>query len=115
MGKIRKWNDPGIAALNPGISLPDAKILPVTRFESSGTVESFTKILGKINPEWKKNFGAISDPKFADGICCNSTKYPPDVIAYFAKQNSGVVGVVSSVPFTTVPFQIKKKNFEISN
>jgi phosphate transport system substrate-binding protein len=45
-GKITKWNDPAIAADNPGVSLPATKITPVHRSDSSGTTDNFTKYLG---------------------------------------------------------------------
>jgi len=47
-GKITKWNDPAIAADNPGVSLPATKITPVHRSDSSGTTDNFTKYLGTV-------------------------------------------------------------------
>jgi phosphate transport system substrate-binding protein len=53
LGKITKWNDAAIAALNPGVPLPDAAIAPVRRADGSGTTFIFTNYLSKVNPEWK--------------------------------------------------------------
>ncbi|MEZ5210991.1 phosphate ABC transporter substrate-binding protein PstS [Gordonia sp. (in: high G+C Gram-positive bacteria)] len=51
--KITKWNDPKIAALNPGVKLPDTAVVPVHRTDSSGTTENFTRYLSVAAPaEW---------------------------------------------------------------
>ena len=57
LGKITKWNDPAIVALNPGLKLPDAAISPVRRADGSGTTFIFTNYLSKVNPEWKAKVG----------------------------------------------------------
>ncbi|MFO1195339.1 MAG: phosphate ABC transporter substrate-binding protein PstS, partial [Rhodoferax sp.] len=57
LGKVTKWNDPAIAALNPGLALPDAAIAPVTRADGSGTSFLFTNYLSKTNAEWKDKVG----------------------------------------------------------
>ena len=57
LGKITKWNDPAIVALNPGVKLPDAQISPVRRADGSGTTFIFTNYLSKVNPEWKTKVG----------------------------------------------------------
>lgn len=51
-GKIRKWNDPRIAATNPGIDLPSADIVTVVRRDSSGTTFAFTNHLAAASPSW---------------------------------------------------------------
>ncbi|HET6545655.1 MAG TPA: phosphate ABC transporter substrate-binding protein PstS, partial [Rhodanobacteraceae bacterium] len=53
LGKITRWNDPAIAALNAGLHLPDAKITVVHRSDGSGTSFNFTNYLSKVSPEWK--------------------------------------------------------------
>src|SRR5271170_1981543 len=53
LGKIAKWNDPAIAKLNPGMSLPDLGIAVVHRSDGSGTTFIFTNYLSKVSPEWK--------------------------------------------------------------
>lgn len=70
LGKISKWNDPAIAAINPGVPLPDAKISPVRRADGSGTTFGFTNYLSKVNAEWKEKVGegkAVNWPTGAGG------------------------------------------------
>lgn len=70
LGKITKWNDPAITALNPGLKLPDAAIAPVRRADGSGTSFIFTNYLSKVNPEWKEKVGegtAVNWPAGAGG------------------------------------------------
>ncbi|WP_027015831.1 phosphate ABC transporter substrate-binding protein PstS [Comamonas composti] len=57
LGKIAKWNDAAIKALNPGLDLPDAAIAPVRRADGSGTTFGFTNYLSKVNAEWKEKVG----------------------------------------------------------
>lgn len=70
LGKITTWNDPAIAALNPGVPLPAAKISPVRRADGSGTTFGFTNYLSKVNAEWKEKVGegkAVNWPTGAGG------------------------------------------------
>ncbi len=57
LGKITKWNDPAIAALNKGVKLPDQNITVVHRSDGSGTSFIFTNYLSKVSPEWKSAVG----------------------------------------------------------
>jgi len=70
LGKITKWNDPALAALNPGLALPDADIQVVRRADGSGTSFLFTNYLSKVNAEWKAKVGegtAVNWPTGAGG------------------------------------------------
>jgi phosphate transport system substrate-binding protein len=70
LGKITKWNDAAITALNPGVALPDAAISPVRRADGSGTSFIFTNYLSKVNAEWKAKVGegtAVNWPTGAGG------------------------------------------------
>ena len=70
LGKITKWNDPAITALNAGVALPDAAIAPVRRADGSGTSFNFTNYLSKVNAEWKSKVGegtAVNWPTGAGG------------------------------------------------
>lgn len=70
LGKITKWNDPAIAALNAGVPLPDAAIAVVRRADGSGTSFLFTNYLSKVNAEWKAKVGegtAVNWPTGAGG------------------------------------------------
>src|SRR5690242_5869430 len=68
LGKIKKWNDPKIAADNPGVTLPGADITVVHRSDSSGTSAVFTDYLSKVSPEWKEKVGAGVAPSWPIGI-----------------------------------------------
>src|SRR5690606_18902790 len=57
LGKITKWNDAAIAALNPGLALPDLRITVVHRSDGSGTTFNFVNYLSKVSPEWKTKVG----------------------------------------------------------
>jgi phosphate transport system substrate-binding protein len=84
LGKITKWNDAAIKALNPTLTLPDAAIAPVRRADGSGTSFIFTNYLSKVNTEWKDKVGegtAVNWPVGAGG-----------------KGNEGVAAFVSRLP-----------------
>ena len=84
LGKITKWTDPAIKALNPGLALPDADIAPVRRADGSGTTFNFTNYLSRVHPEWKAKVGegtAVNWPVGAGG-----------------KGNEGVAAFVSRLP-----------------
>ena len=70
LGKITKWTDPAITALNAGVALPDAAIAPVRRADGSGTTFQFTNYLSKVNADWKAKVGegtAVNWPTGAGG------------------------------------------------
>ncbi len=84
LGKIAKWNDPAIKALNPTLPLPDAAIAQVRRADGSGTTFIFTNYLSKVNAEWKSKVGegtAVNWPVGAGG-----------------KGNEGVAAFVGRLP-----------------
>ena len=60
LGKITRWNDAALTALNPGVPLPDAAIAPVRRADGSGTTFIFTNYLSKVNAEWKSKVGEVT-------------------------------------------------------
>jgi phosphate transport system substrate-binding protein len=70
LGKVTKWNDAAVTALNPGVPLPDAAISVVRRADGSGTSFNFTNYLSKVNAEWKEKVGegtAVNWPTGAGG------------------------------------------------
>jgi phosphate transport system substrate-binding protein len=84
LGKISKWSDPAIKALNPTLTLPDAAISQVRRADGSGTSFIFTNYLSKVNAEWKSKVGegtAVNWPTGAGG-----------------KGNEGVAAFVGRLP-----------------
>ncbi|MES2963750.1 MAG: phosphate ABC transporter substrate-binding protein PstS, partial [Bdellovibrionota bacterium] len=67
-GKITKWNDPKLAALNKDVVLPDAGVVPVYRSDSSGTTSVFTEYLAKVSPDWKTKVGQGKSVKWPAGL-----------------------------------------------
>src|SRR6185369_11709310 len=86
LGKIKKWNDPKIAADNPGVTLPANDLTVVHRSDGSGTSAVFTDYLSKVSPEWKDKVGAGVSPSWPTGIG--------------GKGNEGVTGQVKNTPNT---------------
>ena len=68
LGSIAKWNDPAIAALNPGVKLPDSKITVVHRSDGSGTSFNFTNYLSKVSTDWKAKVGEGTAVSWPTGI-----------------------------------------------
>ena len=70
-GKITKWNDPAIAKINPGVKLPDHKIIPIHRTDGSGDTFIFSQYLAFSTPAWGNSVGygtTISWPPVPGGI-----------------------------------------------
>jgi phosphate transport system substrate-binding protein len=84
LGKITKWNDPRIAATNPGVSLPGGDVVVVHRSDGSGTTFIFTDYLSKVSPEWKRKAGTNTSVNWPTGIG--------------GKGNEGVSGQVKQLP-----------------
>ncbi|GAA0748751.1 phosphate ABC transporter substrate-binding protein PstS [Ideonella azotifigens] len=98
LGKVTKWNDAAIAALNAGVALPDAEIAVVRRADGSGTSFIFTNYLSKVNADWKAKVGegtAVNWPTGAGGKgnegVSSYVQRLPNSIGYveyaYAKQN----------------------------
>jgi phosphate transport system substrate-binding protein len=68
LGKITKWNDPKIVALNPGVNLPNKPITLIHRSDGSGTTAAFTGHLSAINPEWKNKVGTGLNVQWPAGV-----------------------------------------------
>src|ERR1051325_5007419 len=84
LGQIKKWNDPKIAALNSGTTLPDSDIVVVHRSDGSGTTFIFTDYVSKVSPEWKEKVGNNTSVNWPTGIG--------------GKGNEGVAGKVRQTP-----------------
>lgn len=84
LGKIKKWNDSRITAVNPGVKLPDTDIMVVHRSDGSGTTFIFSSYLSKVSQEWKEKVG--SGP---------SLNWP---VGLGGKGNPGVAGLVKQTP-----------------
>jgi len=68
LGKITRWNDAAITALNPGVSLPDAAIAPVRRADGSGTTFGFTYYLSKVSTDWQSRVGEGTAVNWPTGV-----------------------------------------------
>jgi phosphate transport system substrate-binding protein len=89
-GKVAKWSDPAIAALNPGVTLPDQAITTVHRADKSGTSYVFTGYLSAVSPDWKSAVGQDKQPTWPGGV--GSPKN--DGVAATVKQTDGSIGYV---------------------
>lgn len=99
LGRITRWNDARIAGLNRGVRLPDLKITPVYRSDSSGTSFNFTDYLSRVSAAWKSRVGRGTSPNWPEGVG--------------ARGSSGVSGVVSrtegAVGYADVAYALKNR------
>jgi phosphate transport system substrate-binding protein len=84
LGRIGKWNDPRVAAINKGARLPNIDIVVAHRSDGSGTTDIFTNYLAAVSPEWKAKVGRGKSVKWPVGLG--------------GKGNEGVAGVVRQTP-----------------
>ena len=84
LGKIKKWNDPAIAKLNSGVTLPATDIAVVHRSDGSGTTYIWVDYLSKMSAEWKSKVGVATSVNWPTGVG--------------GKGNEGVAGLVSQTP-----------------
>jgi phosphate transport system substrate-binding protein len=117
MGYIVNWNDKQIAALNPGVKLPDATITVVHRADGSGTTAIFTDYLAKVNADWKKNVGAGAAVKWPaassiggkgnEGVAANVSRVKNSIgyveYAYAKKNNTAYFNLVNQAGQTVKP------------
>lgn len=87
---ITKWNDPQIAALNSGVTLPSTDIVVVHRSDGSGTTNAFTTYLGAVSPDWKSGPGVGKEVNWPTGIGAKGN----DGVAGGVKQTPGAIGYV---------------------
>jgi phosphate transport system substrate-binding protein len=112
MGKVKKWNDPAIARLNPGVKLPATTITVVHRSDESGTTKLFTSFLSDSSPAWKKQVGSDKTVKWPTGTGAKGN----DGVAGAVKQTDGAVGYVEQAyalqnNFTTADIKNKAGQF----
>lgn len=91
LDKINNWNDKEIAALNPGVKLPDLIIIKVRRSDGSGTTWNFTKFLSEANEEWKTKLGFGTAIEWAGN---NVGAKGNDGVASNVMQTKGAIGYV---------------------
>ena len=90
LGKVTKWDDPRIVALNGGVKLPSSKITVVHRSDGSGTTFNFVNYLSKVSPEWKSSVGEGTSVKWPVGIGGKGN----EGVAAYVKQIKGGIGYV---------------------
>jgi phosphate transport system substrate-binding protein len=90
LGKITSWDDPAIAKLNPGASLPSTKVTPVYRSDGSGDTFAFTNYLSTISPEFKSKVGVSTQVKFPTGVGAEKN----DGVSAAISQTDGAIGYV---------------------
>ncbi len=90
LSKITNWNDPRIAKDNPGVSLPDKKIIVVHRSDGSGTSFIFTDYLSKVSNDWKSGPGSGSSPNWPTGVGGKGN----EGVAGLVRQMEGSIGYV---------------------
>jgi len=91
LGKVTRWNDPAIAALNQGAQLPATKITPVYRSDSSGDTYAFADFLAKVSPEWKSQKGVSTQVNFSTGVGGNGN----DGVAAAVGRTDGAIGYLA--------------------
>jgi phosphate transport system substrate-binding protein len=84
LGEIKTWNDPKIAASNPGVKLPAKNITPVHRSDGSGTTFVFTQHLSAISEKWKSGPGTGTSIEWKGGVA--------------GKKNDGVTALITQTP-----------------
>ena len=93
LGKITKWNDAALAALNPGVTLPDTDIVVAHRSDGSGTTYIWVDYLSKVSPEFKKAVGVGTAVKWPVGVAAAKN----DGVAAIVKQTPGALGYVELI------------------
>jgi len=90
LGQIKTWNDPAIAALNPGKAFPATPVVTAHRSDGSGTTNIFTTYLSEISPAWKQSVGAGKSVKWPNGLGGKGNAG----VAQLLQQNGGSIGYV---------------------
>jgi phosphate transport system substrate-binding protein len=90
LGNVTTWDDPAIAKLNPGASLPSTKITPVYRSDGSGDTYAFTNYLSTVDPEFKSKVGTSTTVKFPTGVGAEKN----DGVSAAISQTDGAIGYV---------------------
>src|SRR5262245_33911400 len=90
LGKVKTWNDPAIARLNPGVALPSQAISAVNRSDGSGTTFLFTNYLSKVSPDWKSAIGEGTAVKWPTGVGGKGN----EGVANYVSRIDGAIGYV---------------------
>ncbi len=87
LGNIKKWNDPALARLNPGLKLPNQEITVVHRSDGSGTTFIFTNYLSKLSSDWKTKVGSSVSVSWPVGV---GGKGNPGVASYVQQVKNSI-------------------------
>ena len=90
LGKITNWNDPVIAAVNPGLTLPDLRITVVHRSDGSGTTFNWVNYLSKVSVAWREKVGEGTSVRWPVGVGGKGN----EGVAAYTKQIKGAIGYV---------------------
>jgi phosphate transport system substrate-binding protein len=90
LGKVTRWNDPAIAKINAGVTLPAREITVVHRSDGSGTTYVWVDYLGKVSPEWKQKVGVATSVSWPVGLGGKGN----EGVAGLVKQTEGSLGYV---------------------
>jgi phosphate transport system substrate-binding protein len=90
LGKIKKWNDRRVTAVNPDLRLPDQEITIVHRADGSGTTWIFTNYLSKVSSEWKEKIGSGKSVSWPTGIGGKGN----EGVTALVKKTAGAIGYV---------------------
>lgn len=93
LGSIKTWNDPQIAKANPGVKMPDDKIVVVHRSDGSGTTFCWTDYLSKVSPEWNSKIGKNTSVDWPTGLGAKGN----DGVTGVIKQQKGSIGYVELI------------------
>ncbi|MDH5235815.1 MAG: phosphate ABC transporter substrate-binding protein PstS [Gemmatimonadota bacterium] len=93
LGKIKKWDDPQLVALNPGVQLPDKDLLVVHRSDGSGTTYIWTDYLSTVSPEWKEKVGTGKSVNWPVGLGGKGN----EGVTQQVKQVEGTIGYVELI------------------
>jgi phosphate transport system substrate-binding protein len=93
LGRITKWNDSRLAALNPGVSLPATDIIVVHRSDGSGTSYIFTDFLSKVSREWKERVGFATSVNWPVGLGGKGN----EGVTQQVKETEGAIGYVELI------------------
>jgi phosphate transport system substrate-binding protein len=93
LGRITKWNDTRLAALNPGVKLPAKDIIVVHRSDGSGTSFIFTDYLAKVSPNWKQKVGSATSVQWPIGLGGKGN----EGVTQQVKQSDGAIGYVELI------------------
>lgn len=116
LGKITKWNDPAIVALNKGAKLADTQITIVHRSDGSGTTFIWTNYLSKVSPEWKSKVGEGTSVSWPAGVGGKGN----EGVASYVQRIPGSIGYVEYAyalqnKMTTVSVQNRNGDFAQAN